>query len=322
MFVREIFKAILSERASAVNMAIQELGARPELSLIPAQRYAYATRSGRRFRPLLTLVSCDGVGGDWKDAVGLAVSVELLHKASLLHDDLVDQDRRRRGVTAFWAEFGSHEAVIMGDLLVALAFSTGAEWAVRRDTAAPEVVRGILESTLHDLALGEMLDLAFEQRDDVTQDDVVQMLRLKSGSLIAASLELGGVAAGAEGTLRHHLNQFGGLLGTVFQMINDINNITGLDEASKGSRGQDLERGKKTLPTLALRAAGIDLNDIASIEQEELAALLEPAQIALDETRNLALSKCMELPNGQMRVLFSKLLEHAQDAWFWAEQDG
>ena len=320
MFVRKVFKAVLRSRAEAINAELTRLGDNERLGELPRGRYVSAVGGGRRFRPLLTLIASEGVGGDWRDALGLAASVELLHKASLLHDDLVDEDRRRRGATTFWVEHGAHEAVIMGDLLVALSFSTAAKWEAQCGLP-PGTTRSVLEDTLRDLALGEMLDLHFESRDDVAKDAVVRMLHLKSGSLIGASLELGAVAGGAHDAVRGQLRELGGLLGVAFQMINDLNNVNGMDGPSKGSIGQDLARGKKTLPTLALRSAGVGVGDIAGLPRGELERLVAPAQAALDDVRAQAMDVCDALPKGQMRLLFGKLLEHAQDAWFWVEQD-
>lgn len=320
MFVREVFKAVLAKRVRAIAREMDHT-ADGIADLEIRRRFRYAVDEGRRFRPLLVMTTCEGVGGRWRDAVEVACAVEILHKASLLHDDLVDGDRHRRGRSTFWNEFGSHDATITGDLLIAIAFEKAHGWSTLTYGHASETIAAVFNRTLQQLSTGELQDLLFESRHVVRPDEVQHMLYLKSGSLIASSFELGALVGGADDDLQQLLRAFGGKLGVIFQMVNDINNITGVDAASKGFSGQDFARGKKTLPTLCLIEAGIRPNELASLEEDRILSILEPAYLSLHQAKREAVEFAGQLPKGQMRQLYLKLVEHAEDKWFWVEKD-
>jgi len=321
VFLRKVLQVVLAERTRAIQ---DELAHVVDGLAEPAirDRVAFAVATGRRFRPLMALLACEGVGGRWKDAVSLACSLELLHKASLLHDDLVDGDRRRRGKATFWSRYGAHDATITGDLLVALAFGAARNGTLAFTDGRAQRAPDVLQATLRDLAIGEMQDLVFESEPDVSAADIERMLLLKSGTLVAASLQIGALAGGADEELEQRLTRLGGELGVVFQMINDINNLNEVDQQSKGDAGGDLQRGKKTLATLCLREAGLAAEDLAALEPGELEALLTPARDALSKANGRARETCAALPAGQMRMLFEQLLDHAEDRWFWVDRDG
>lgn len=320
MFLKAIFHKMLSTRTEVINNRLDAMVSE-HATPYARERIQYALSTGRRFRPLLVTLACDGVGGSWKSAVDLACAIEILHKASLLHDDLVDGDDNRRGRPAFWSRFGAHDAVITGDLLVALSFRKADEWIAGQDDVDVAIVREVFSGTFANLSEGEMLDLKYESDGDVQIADVVRMLHLKSGSLIAASLELGAISGGASRDLSVLLNRIGGDLGVVFQMINDLNNITGIDETSKGHYGQDLERNKKTVPTLALIEAGVDATTLMELDGNELRIILEPAYSALSSAKSKAITSCSCLPDGQLKSLLTTLLERADNKWFWLDND-
>lgn len=321
MFVKDVYRQFLEDRIAAVNGELSRIVTDDALPsrLRPVVERAIA--SGRRFRPVLLFVAAEGVGGKWQDAVPLSCSFELVHKASLLHDDLIDQDTHRRGAPALWTDSGAGRAIIVGDLLVGLAFSTLHRWMATSELTRGGEIASLLSRTVVDMSAGEMLDLELEEADEVQRELVERMLYLKSGSLIAACLEAGAHLGGAPRETVTHLRRYGRAVGVAFQMINDLNNVTGLDVHSKKALGGDLRRGKKTLATSALADAGVSLETLQDLPREDLAEYLEPATAALEETLAEASQVLDELPPGQMKLLFSMLIEQAREDWFWIDGD-
>jgi geranylgeranyl pyrophosphate synthase len=238
----------------ALERALPAAGTSPP-RLHAAMRWAVLS-PGKRLRPLFVLASCAAAGGPWRRALPAAAAVELVHAFSLVHDDLpaMDDDDYRRGRLTTHRKFGEALGVLAGDALLALAFEQVARLAAHgvpapRVTAAVAVLARAAGS--RELIAGQTLDLAAENRR-VSLATVRDIHRRKTGALIAASMELGALAAGARPLLARRMAAIGHDLGLAFQIQDDLLN-RGSSLARLGKRaGTDEARGKATFP----RAAG------------------------------------------------------------------
>ncbi len=214
-------------------------------------QYQEAGNQGKRIRPLLTLLTCQAAGGHWQIAIPAAASIELIHNFSLIHDDIEDASRTRRGRQTLWTEWNLAQALNVGDALLILSQSAShrlLEEGVPAEDVL-EVLRSLDEACLQ-LTIGQHLDLAFESRDDVTVDQYMEMIGGKTSSLLSAATEIGALLAQARDDRRRAFADFGWHLGLAFQVQDDILGIWGEPEVTGKPAGDDLLSHKKTLPVL------------------------------------------------------------------------
>ncbi|MFH9425505.1 polyprenyl synthetase family protein [Streptomyces sp. NPDC017529] len=206
-----------------------------------------AARPGKALRPALAVGCGESVGGTASHLVPVGAAVELVHNFSLIHDDVIDGDRMRRGRPALWSAFGVPAALLGGDALLAHACSVLARIPPQRGT--PLAQR--LCATVQELIEGQALDIAFETRTEVTLKEYTAMALGKTGSLMGAACTLGALAAGCEPERAVHFDRFGRALGLAFQITDDLLGLFGDAQATGKPVGSDLARRKKTYPVLA-----------------------------------------------------------------------
>jgi geranylgeranyl pyrophosphate synthase len=246
-FAIEPYLQAISARVEAglARLAEERRGAGPE-RLVEAIRYALLG-GGKRLRPALVLATCQAHGGDASDgslAMRFGLALECIHTYSLVHDDLpaMDDDDLRRGRPTVHKAFDEATAVLAGDGLQALAF--------RHLLAAPEPRAAALAHLLADNAYlmveGQQRDLDGEHRR-LSEAEVLELMRCKTGALLAASVAGGALCAGADADAAHRT---GVKLGLAFQIADDLLDLTA-DTATLGKRaGKDAGAGKSTLPSL------------------------------------------------------------------------
>ncbi|AEW97379.1 MULTISPECIES: polyprenyl synthetase family protein [Streptomycetaceae] len=207
---------------------------------------------GKGIRGALVLSGARALGGRVSEAVPVAAAVELVHNFSVVHDDVMDGDRTRRGRATAWSVFGARRAVSAGDAMLAAAWDlvAGGYPAARE-----------LSDALRALVAGQSADLTFEGRDDVGLAECVAMAAGKTASLLAAAGALGALAAGAEPARVAALRRFGHHLGLAFQLVDDLLGIWGDPAVTGKASGADLRRRKKTLPVVAALTAGTPAAD-------------------------------------------------------------
>ncbi len=208
-------------------------------------------RTGKRIRPLLCLLTCEACGADWEQALPAASSVELMHNFTLIHDDIEDQDRTRRGRTTVWVLWGEAQAINAGDTLFALA-----QLALLRLSERGVPITTVVEA-LHSLNRtcvaitgGQYLDIGFEDRDDVSIADYLAMIERKTAALSACACEMGTTIAAAPDSQRQRLAAFGYHMGMTFQMRDDVLGIWGDPTVTGKPAGADIARRKKSLPII------------------------------------------------------------------------
>jgi geranylgeranyl diphosphate synthase type I len=207
---------------------------------------------GKAVRPALAMLAAEAVGGTAGHAANAGVAVELAHNYSLLHDDVMDQDRTRRHRPTAWTVYGVPAAILAGDALITLATD-----ALVTD-GPPLSVQGVqrLDTALLRLVDGQTADTAFEGRTDVGLHECLTMAGDKTSALFAVACELGALAAGAAPQRVWQLRQFGEHLGLAFQLVDDLLGIWGDPDATGKPVLSDLRARKKSLPVVAALNAG------------------------------------------------------------------
>ena len=215
---------------------------------------------GKAVRPSLALLSAEAAGATAEVGLPGAVAVELVHNFSLLHDDLMDGDVERRHRRTVWSVWGSSSAILTGDALLALATE------VLLDSGSPNAAAAtkLLAGATRELIRGQVLDLAFERRMQVTQDECLDMAAAKTGALLSASAAIGAVLAGAPETLVAALATYGAELGLAFQLVDDVLGIWGDPAVTGKPVFSDLRSRKKSLPvTYTLAQDGAAAHELA-----------------------------------------------------------
>jgi geranylgeranyl diphosphate synthase type I len=218
--------------------------------------------SGKALRPLLTLLAAKTVTEEWRTALPAAVSVELIHNFSLIHDDVIDRDEFRRHRPTVWKAFGANDAILVGDALHALAF----ELVAQADEARVAAATRLLAKTVRTLIEGQFDDIRFEDRTVIDLSECVAMSENKTASLMGCATAMGALYGG--GTEAHFdaLWNFGFRLGLAFQHIDDLLGIWGDPDATGKSVYSDLRSRKKSLPvTAALRSGRPDAKELAEL---------------------------------------------------------
>lgn len=211
---------------------------------------------GKRLRPRIALLAAQANGADPAEHLHIAAYMELIHVATLIHDDVVDNAQTRRGINATAVDYGNRISVLAGDYLFAWIFKNVTE-------GYPHPIPHILSATLADICDGEVLQLRALGNLDLPLDAYVEIALKKTGSLFAASAHCGAIAAGAPPAARAALRDFGEYYGIAFQMKDDLLDMTA-DAASLGKPvGNDLHERKVTIPLiLALRTADGDFRSL------------------------------------------------------------
>jgi geranylgeranyl diphosphate synthase type I len=199
---------------------------------------------GKSLRPALALLAAEAVTGAPEPGLPGAVAVELVHNFSLLHDDLMDRDTERRHRRTVWAVWGDATAVLAGDALLSLAHEVLTESESPYRQAAGQA----LAIATRELIRGQVLDLAFEQRNDVTLDECLDMAAGKTGALLGVSAAIGAILVGAPQAVVAGLSRFGAELGMAFQLVDDLLGIWGSPVVTGKPVFSDLVARKKTLP--------------------------------------------------------------------------
>ncbi len=232
--------------------------------------------SGKRIRPLLGLLVIRALGRDYRRALPGAAAVELGHNFSLVHDDIQDGDRERRHRATLWARYGVAQAINAGDALFALSRLALYRLATEKDDPEAPEPRQVLElmkiydQTCLALCEGQFLDISFEARLDVTVEEYLQMIELKTASLMAAGVEAAATLASQDPEVIAGFRRFGDRLGLAFQMADDVKGAFWREPASGKAEAGDLRRRKKTMPVIWA------LNHASDDDQARLRELFAP----------------------------------------------
>jgi len=202
-------------------------------------------RGGKRFRPALTLLSCEAVGGDLRKAIPVASAIELMHNMTLVHDDVEDGSELRLGKPCVHLIYGVPHAINAGDAMLIKVFEIASQGSL------PDPIKLKLVQTIarraYQVTWGQAYEFQIRESQTFTEEQVIRILKNKTGALVALSTEAGAIAGGANQQEFDALSSFGESIGVGFQIIDDILNVSG-DISKYGKEiGGDIREGKRTI---------------------------------------------------------------------------
>lgn len=264
---------------------------------------------GKQLRAGLLLLACEALGGG-RAGLPAAAAIELFHAMTLLHDDIMDRDRQRRGRPAAWTIWGEATAINAGDLLLTRAFAALAEFG-----ADPTASIRRMADACGAVIRGQQLDLQFESRGAVSASEYEQMIALKTATLFGLALEMGAVAAGSDSDPWRRL---GHQLGLAFQMRDDALGIWGDPQVTGKPAGGDLRRGKKSLPVVLYVQAGGQIPATVATDEDVRGLLVrfDDAGVAAQMRERLTgiQAHCRELVGGlAVKKEYAQMLDEMID---------
>lgn len=278
--------------AASVDSYLEQYLATVDLptNLLDAVRYS-VLGGGKRLRPVLTLLSCEAVGGLRDDALAPACALELIHAFSLVHDDLpaMDDDDMRRGRPTLHVHAGEAMAILAGDAMMSLSFelvTSGERDAVRSNAMIAELARGttrMIAGQVYDTLGGFSGALSERQRLELIH-------RNKTGALITAACRMGGLSGGATKAQLAALTGYGEAVGLMFQIVDDLLDVTQSSEHLGKAAGKDESAGKLTFPgLLGVEQSRKEVDALEAAAMEVLAPLGSAADGLRDLCRYLAI---------------------------------
>jgi geranylgeranyl diphosphate synthase type I len=223
--------------------------------------------AGKALRPVLCLLTCEGLCGSPQPALPAAAAIEILHNFSLVHDDIEDGDRMRRGRATAWTLWGMPQAINAGDGLWAV--STRALLRAVERGADPSIVNRAM-TMLNEASLtmieGQALDIGFEERGAVDLESYLDMIARKTGALIATSITLGALFGGADAAGLAACERYGQLMGRSYQVRDDVLGVWGEEAVTGKSASSDIRRRKQSHPIVyALNTDSAAARDLAAL---------------------------------------------------------
>lgn len=245
----------LSDYAILFEEALQALAIG---EMKPASLYApvaYAMESGgKRLRPALLMMSAEAFGGDLGKVMPAALAMELFHNFTLLHDDVMDKSDTRRNRPTVVKQYGAAAAILSGDAMLGL----GEKELAKVEASKFAQVNEVFQRMAADVYAGQALDMEFETREDISIEEYVEMIRLKTGALLGACAEIGGILAGVNEKQAKKLREYGENLGIAFQIEDDWLDTFGDSNTFGKPIGGDINNNKKTFLLVSALNAGTE----------------------------------------------------------------
>lgn len=279
---------------------------------------------GKRLRPALVMMACEALGGDINKALKAAVGLELFHNFTLLHDDVMDKADVRRGKPTVHRRWNENTAILSGDAMLTMA----TQYVAQVEPSVLPAVMELFNRTAMEIYEGQQYDMDFEVRSNVTLEEYIEMIRLKTSVLLGCACKMGAIIAGASEANAQALYDTGVYMGLAFQLQDDVLDVWG-DEATFGKAiGGDIMNNKKTFLLIgAMQKAQDDdanelrrwLNDEYALRSEKVAAVTalyerlgmrEAADEAIKRNNDMALEALSKVEmNEDARESFVKFIE-------------
>jgi geranylgeranyl diphosphate synthase, type II len=266
---------------------------------------------GKRLRPLLVLMGCELFSKDINRALSIAMAVEVFHNFTLLHDDIMDDAPLRRGKPTVHVKYNINTGILSGDVMLILAYEFLRN--TEGSTAMTHKLWTIFNKMAREVCEGQQIDMNFENRNDVTIEEYIRMIELKTSVLIAAAFEMGAIAGGASAKQAAPLYEFGRNVGIAFQIQDDILDTFGDPEKFGKKVGGDIIQNKKTFLVLkAFESANstqtADLKQLMTTSTKDEVAKITAVR-AIFEAVNVK-EKAEETMNSYVKIAFD-VLENA-----------
>lgn len=234
---------------------------------------------GKRMRPVLSMMSAELFGGNPKEALNSGLAIELFHNFSLIHDDIMDNAPLRRGYPTIHTKWSEKTGILSGDALFVVAY----HYLARNTVTYLNTLLHTFSVRVMEVCEGQQMDMDFETRDDVSIDEYIEMIRLKTSVLLGAALEMGAIVADASIDDVQRIYSFGENVGIAFQLQDDILDLYADPDKFGKQVGGDILANKKTF--LLLKAFELSDNE----QQKRLQELSEEVdeQVKIEETRKI-----------------------------------
>ena len=233
------------ETVKAVNAYLDEKLSDIDDPVMKDMMRYYPLMGGKRLRPLISWLVCEALGGKGEDSLPIGAGLEVIHNFTLVHDDIMDDSDLRRGKETLYRTQGTSMAINVGDALFARGYRIIAEM----DIDGREFRRLIREvsETVEEIAIGQYLDMDFENRKEITEEEYMRMILLKTAVLMRMAARGGAFAAHASDELKGAAGHYAEKMALAFQIADDLLDLLGGEGNFAGRRGQDIKNGKRTL---------------------------------------------------------------------------
>lgn len=257
MYMRSVqaYQELFSTHLSSLGFEKEPIGLYEPISYI-------MQLGGKRMRPVLALMACEVAGKDPISALGAATAVELFHNFTLLHDDIMDEATLRRGQQTVHQKWDANTGILSGDALLVTAYQQLNSY----DDALFSVLTKLLSETALLVCEGQQYDVDFETRDNVSMDEYIHMIRLKTAVLLGCALRMGALVGQASVDIADRLYDFGVNLGIAFQLQDDLLDAFGDPKTFGKKVGGDIIENKKTI-LYHLTRAHATAKDLVDFEQ-------------------------------------------------------
>jgi octaprenyl-diphosphate synthase len=309
-------RALVSAEADKVD-ALLMANLKSEIQLINQLGGYIIQGGGKRIRPLIALLSAKSLGYAGQQHIDIAAILELVHTATLLHDDVVDSSKLRRGRQTANDLWGTEASVLVGDFLYSRAFQMMV-------TLNNNKVLGVLADATNVIAEGEVMQLVNCHDPDITELRYLDTIRNKTAKLFEAASGLGAILSGANDKTTTAMNAYGMHLGTAFQLADDALDYSSSPEKLGKNIGDDLSEGKPTLPLLyamwhgtagqadtiseAIKTGGLDQLSVITTAIEATSAISYTKNLAEEEAKR-ALASIKDLPQSPYKEALEDLAQ-------------
>jgi len=319
-------KQELKKRADFFNQSLEKFlnHGEPE-TLYDAVRHL-PLAGGKRLRPSLAMISCETVSGNIQDVMPLAIAIELIHNFTLVHDDIMDKSKLRRKIPSVHIKFGEPTAIMAGDLLFIKAFE--AMHDIQGDLSIFKNVEFGLIDSVREISEGQQLDMDFEKRQNVTEDEYLGMILKKTAVLFMYAAEAGAILGGGTREQSNVLNEYGKCLGLGFQIHDDYLDMSSDEKTLGKDIGNDIRNGKKTLIAVHClnNASGDDKKLLEKLFGNKNASEEEVKQVynlfnnlkSIEYAKNTAMGYCEKakksleiLPNSDAKQILLELVDYS-----------
>jgi len=269
---------------------------------------------GKRIRPIFVILASKFGTYSLENVAKVAVSLELVHMASLVHDDVIDDSDIRRGLETVKARWDNRIAMYTGDFIFSRALTSIGEIEI-------PAVHQLLAATMLEICKGEIIQIDHQRKTDQTIRDYLRRIKRKTALLLSSSCELGALISGADPIIVRKLRRFGYFAGMAFQIVDDILDITSTDKELGKPAGSDLLNGHLTLPVLYIKddekfkpfmARSFD-GTLTELERDEMLTYIqstdaiEKAQAVSDLYLQKAMDEIIPLPEGEAKKAFMQI---------------
>ncbi len=218
---------------------------------------------GKKIRPILTLLSAELFGGTMEQAKHAALSIEIFHNFTLIHDDIMDKAPIRRGIPTVHKKWNNNIAILSGDVMFVMAYE---QLSLCQPNILPELLK-TFNKTAIEVCEGQQMDMDFENQESISQENYIEMIRLKTSVLLGCALEMGAIICGASDENKKLIHDFGVNIGIAFQIQDDLLDLYGDTKKVGKQTGGDVLANKNTLLSIL---AEMSSNDEQRLELKRL----------------------------------------------------